>query len=501
MVRSRATPVLVLSTLIAVSLCSRGQEDHASVARLERHVFDNDYESWIQPYRQLPVYVDSISVPGNRGEVTTALLKITAVEGDDLLPDQRTAEIFGKNHRIALYGCSVSMEGRISSFRHDWGGFKGGGYPLLRPEVFSELKQLAANLPDDYSHLPPPGRRLVIQVSTPPIVRVYDRANLPDDVLDILHLVGAGVEPWILRLKPEPRIAPDGTVVTPTRIPVRPTMSPDGSIGVLQGDFKVLIIDGQTSSPLRWLSEPDIGRRLIRLSDPYFTPDGSYLILRSSLPAVVVFDTKTWQQVPGIPDVPASAIAYFPAPNWQRAIVLSDTGTIGLWTPGARAATTTLATGEDLLAVSYSPDASQVIVATRSKNGTNVGAARVGLWSTNDGSFRTELHPPDYVIPTSMGFFPDGSHMFAWWPDGEYVFTTARTNSHSSGNGLALWNTHSGRYRVALEGCSGAIDRYAMNPESGRITVECYSGEVLTFDAASAITKAKDFEESLAAQK
>lgn len=494
MIRLRVIPVLGLFVYITTALHSLAQENHAFWVGLQQNALDSDYQSWIQPYRQLPLYVDTLSTPHGEG---IALLRITAVEGDDLLPDKRTAEVLGKNYRIVFYGASISMEGRVSSFRNDSSAFRGGSSDLLPPKTLDKLRQLAASLPDDYSHLPPPGRRVVIQVSTPPIVRVYDRANLPEDVLDILQLIGSGIQPWILRLKPEPMMAADGTVITPTHIPVRPTMSPDGSVGVLQGDFKVLIIDGHTSAALRWLSEPEIGRRIIRLSDACFTPDGNYLILRSTLPAVVIFDTKTWQPVSGIPEVPANAIAFFPSPDWQRAVVLSDIGEIGLWTPGTRAAAAILARGEDLLAVSYSPDFSEVIVASRSKNAANMQETHVRLWSAVDGSFMTEFRPRDYVFPLAMGFYPDGSHMFAWWPDGEYLFTPAEDR----GSNLALWNTHSGRYRVALEACPGGIDRFAMNPETGRITVECNSAGVLMFDAASAVKKAKEFDESFSTQR
>jgi len=120
---------------------------------------------------------DLIGRPPLDQAASRALLTITVIEGDDLPVQERQAELWGNNYRIVTYGCSVSTKGRVSYFQYDSGGFKGSGYPVLPKHDLKQLRLLAANLPDDHSQLPPPGRRLIIEaaISGKRSVRVYDR--------------------------------------------------------------------------------------------------------------------------------------------------------------------------------------------------------------------------------------------------------------------------------------------------------------------------------------
>jgi hypothetical protein len=61
---------------------------------------------------------------------------------------------------------------------------KGSGPENLPKENLGRLNHLTAHLPENGSHLTPPGRRLIFRVATGDdvLVRVYDRANAPDSV-------------------------------------------------------------------------------------------------------------------------------------------------------------------------------------------------------------------------------------------------------------------------------------------------------------------------------
>jgi hypothetical protein len=178
--------------VFALGAWAGAQEDHPSAFKIKKHVYDSDYDSWTEPYREVPLLSYLYDPEKRIGHTDPAMLKVVVVEGDDE-PVKQKAETYG--YPIALYGSSVSVEGRRCGFSYTAFGFHGGGGSLLSDDVVKQLKELAANLPDDHKQLPPKGQRVVVETMYTPKVQVYDRANLPDEITTILRLTGTTLHP------------------------------------------------------------------------------------------------------------------------------------------------------------------------------------------------------------------------------------------------------------------------------------------------------------------
>ena len=116
-----------------------------------------DYQTWIRPYATRPL--QAFFTTADRSGVT---LRTSAIEGDgkeyplDRYPAWRGFDV--------RYGDAVSQEGNVSVFVDDWLGEKGGCCVHLSEEDRRQLNSLLEDLPDDGAYLPPPDRRLVLQV-------------------------------------------------------------------------------------------------------------------------------------------------------------------------------------------------------------------------------------------------------------------------------------------------------------------------------------------------
>jgi hypothetical protein len=157
------------------------------------------YESWIRGYRVGPLR-GALGI--QQHEIK---LVITVIEGDDVEPDAKTAAIFGPSYRIAFHGCAVAIDGTVSTFRRGSFGVQGGGLDQLTEDELERLNHLIGQLPDDNSKLPPVGHRIVLQIATGSeiLARVYDLANAPETVLEILRVSHSEIRPITLGFPPQ----------------------------------------------------------------------------------------------------------------------------------------------------------------------------------------------------------------------------------------------------------------------------------------------------------
>jgi WD40 repeat protein len=492
------------------------------------------YESWVHPYESGPLR-------GALGDNHQIKFTITAVEGDDRKPDDKTASLFGPDSFITRYGCSVSIDGTISFFQVTPLDVKGSGPENLPKENLEKLNHLIAHLPDDGSHLPPPGRRLIFRVATRDdvLVRVYDRANAPDEILEILRLTQSRIKSWAPSIEPLSKwnagasdyyggfsLSADGMQIVSSSangplkiwdaqsfallkefplafIPLPDgysknpspvfglTFSPDGSLATVDGMGQVDVLNARSWQGIRQLAEPFVGRQRHGLTCPIFTPDGRFLLLQSDEPALRIFDTTTWNRVDSIPGMTPGAVAYFPAQNGDRAIYASQRGSIGLWDPHAQREVAKLDTNGRILRVSFSPDESLVAVMTLHQNSaTNTSNNyRLRIWRANNGELLHELRPFEQPPFEIVGIL--------WWPNGKYLLATTRSDSFFTVRSVGIWNVESGRFRGEFSGCITTVYGFALLPDGKRLVEGCGDGTVLVWDAASAIAKIGQFEHSL----
>jgi WD40 repeat protein len=494
---------------------------------------NSNYKEWIADYRQGPLQIDdgTIRTLGANGE-PTPLVVITAIEGDDQKPNDETAAMFGPNYEVVTHGCSVSSEGRVAYFQHRFDDSKGGGYPVISKQDLEGLTALVARLPDDHSQLPSAGRRLVVQVpaGNETFARVYDRANLPEEVLQILRLSDCGLTSWAFKFAPQSQwqdgtgsqyaaiaISPDqkqiitvqldgainlwdaeshklvkslpysfmpipGNLTASPGLPYHLFFSPDGR-NVLVGDFGDLDVhDSQTWQGIRKLRAYG-GPRLLH---PQFTPDGRYLLVEAEHTALLVFDTKTWQLADPLPHIPKEALAYFPAKNGKRAAYVTGTRAIKIWDPREHRDVSQLDVSGRIVDLGFSPDQAMVAVVIAhdniEANPPTVAGYRIGIWRTDNGKLLHELRPfelPAYTVGD-----------LHWWPDGKYVMVATSTAPMFGEQGIGLWDVESGRYRAEFTGCGA--NRFAVFPERQELAELCVNGSLMLWDAATAIKKIEE---------
>lgn len=458
------------------------------------------YESWIRGYETGPLG----AALNDRHRIQ---FRITAIEGDDLKPDEKTASVLGNDYRTFCYGYTVSTKGTISFFRFTSMAMQGSGPGRLPAEDFKKLKTLITELPDDHSRLPPPGHRLVLQVvkGTGVLARVYDRANMPDSVLEILRLTGSGIRPLVMDFQPDQKWAGEQgseAVVSPNSIGIETpkdrlalAISPDRSLIVEQcvnSTATTEIVDSKSLTVMHEMTEKQFDRRWIYISHAWFTPDGRYLLLLSNLPAIRIYDTRTWQQLDTLPGLPSGGVAYYPSSDWGHGLVVSPAGEVDLWDAGARRKLVRLDLDGEIQSVSFSPDDSLFAVISVRQNKDQSSTFHLRIWETKSGKFVHELMPLEHLEHDEIG-----DPM--WWANGKYVLAAVREDHIGGGYVIGIWNTESARYRGGFSGCDYSDDPSAIFLEGQRLYKRCRDGTLYMWDAGLAVDKITEFENTLAA--
>jgi hypothetical protein len=308
------------------------------------------YESWLSRYK-------AGRLSGDLSDHHQIQMAITIISGDDLEPNAKTASFWGPSYRISTTRFAVSSEGTVSMTRYTAMAIQGGGPSKLKDDDFRSLGILMADLPEDHSCLPPKGRRLVVQVAsqTGILARVYDRANLPESVLEMLRIVRADTWP----IFPFPDFQPDqrwehgdfqhvnpdtyktgleqgkDRILTKspdqklTVVETNPSLFFDSTVHVeklakatekpfdLNGDTVLQIKDSRSGSVIHEIREPMNGRSYVYMYAARFTPDGHHLLVMSSVPDIRIYDVSSGQLLNDFPHVPNGAVAYYPSSDWK----------------------------------------------------------------------------------------------------------------------------------------------------------------------------------------
>ena len=493
---ARCLPILILTAIC----CLRPPQSSEQSAK------DTDgqhllYEFWIHDYRAGPLR-------GALGiEQREIKLVITVVEGDDLETDAKTAAIFAPSYRTSLYGCAVSIDGTVSYFQRSPGGVKGSGVTTLTKDEFERLNELVGQLPEDNSKLPPIGHRIVLQVTAGSgvLARVYDRANAPETALEILRLSHSGIRPLTLDFSPQkkwPLSELSQTGIPKNAIRFRgPDMeettilaiSPDGYLTVrqvLHDTPAVTITDTNPSNVIHKLRVPQPGNRFVGITDAQFTPDARYLILLTTLPAIRIYDTKDWQEVGPLPDLPAKASLYYPSSDWKYGIAVYANGDVALWDTQSRRQVAKIDTDGGVSAVSFSPDDSMVATTSSHENRDHSSTLHLRVWNALSGEMVAELRPFEQTTNGDIG-------APIWWPDGRYLLATVRDNSSGSNHDIGIWGVQSGRFRGEFSGCVYSADPLSIVLHEAKLFERCRDGMIFSWDAGAAINKIAAYENSI----
>ena len=506
LLRCSSTVVLAAFYCISTGICAAQNKIQRSAPSLEASRQSEDgerllYESWIRDYHVGPLR-------GALGiQQREIKLEITVVEGDDAGTDAKTSAIFGPSYRVAFHGCAAAIDGTVSFFRRGSLGVQGGGLDQLTKDELERLNHLIGQLPDDNSKLPPVGHRIVLQVATGNeiLARVYDLANAPETVLEILRLSHCGIRPITLDFPPQKKwpvakLSKTGIPADAIRFrgpDIEETtilaISPERYLTVrqvLHDTAAVTITDTNPSNVIRVLRVPQPANRFVGITHADFSPDGRYLILLTTLPAIRIYDTRNWQEVGSLPDVPPEASLYYPSPDWKHGIAVYANGDVALWDAPSRRETAKIDIDGELSAVSFSPDDSMVATTSGHENKDHSSTFHLRIWNVLTGEMTQELLPVEYIAHDDIG-------APVWWQDGSYLLAEVRDNPSRTYYEIGIWSIASARFRGGFSGCSYSPDPLSIVLHDSELFERCRDGMILMWDAAAAIDKIAAYESSL----
>jgi WD40 repeat protein len=172
---------------------------------------------------------------------------------------------------------------------------------------------------------------------------VYDRANAPETVLEILRLSHSGIRP----------LTPD--------FPLQKKwpLSELSQTGIPENAIRFRAPDMEETTILAVSSDGYLTVRQVLHDTPAVTITDTNPS-NVTLPAIRIYETKDWQEVGSLPDLPAKASLYYPSSDWKYGIAVYANGDVALWDTQSRRKVAKIDTDGGVSAVSFSPDDSMV---------------------------------------------------------------------------------------------------------------------------------------------
>ena len=428
-------------------------------------------------------------------------------------------------------GVRVSTGCHLESFRENAFASQGGGGSEIAPENRSRIDTLLSNLPAECTTFPPAGRRLALQVfkGKQARVRIYDSANAPDEILELLRLMPPKASPWIWVPRFEAdqviqahdsqhegtfAVFPDGKtivssannspfkfwdVATHSLLRDFPAphgvselaFSPDGSLVIAKNESKGYVYkthNWQFVSVMRGgLRRPEHHLK----STPQFTRDGRYVTFQSSESGLEVYDTSNWNKQNKLPGLPEGIRAYFPATKSSLVIIHTQDGSLATVNDDQQHELAKLDDGARIQSVSYSSDETQVAVATVHRGqGDQLTRYRIRIWELETGRLKRELLPFEQNECERVD-------CLVWSLDSCYLIAATRTDTWGTGRFINIWNLETGRHRAALNGFSSRVTGMAILPDRQTLVAGSEDGTIRFWNLNRIIKEVREFEASL----
>jgi WD40 repeat protein len=427
--------ILIVAALLLVGVTTVIRIHAVALPRSPQRPVD-DYQTFISQYSTGPL-VDWFPSQdaSNQNKQVRVEVAITAIVGDDR-PNNNSSF-----SREATYGCRVSTDGRIGYFSTDSFDTRGTYGPAPAGSM-DKVAAFVAIVPADGSSLPPPNRRVVLQINRGGgiDVRVYDRAQMPMAFLDLLRALNLAIEPAIPQFAASEQItrhdladnylgaiSPGGQILnwnadrhyeiwdlrSRKRIreivganglnPKQVAFSPDGRLVMIVDFMQARVFNIQTGNvELEIPIQLTPGNFYTSIILPHFLAGGhilSYLhdwpidkSSRSRCELRCLYDTISWQKISKLPGIPEDALDSFDATSAGRSIVLLKTGDLVLWDTVNMRAIATLAQKVVAKGVRFSPDGAMVATITAHYQFGNWTNHRICVWRLSDGTLVQEFH-------------------------------------------------------------------------------------------------------------
>ena len=505
--------------MIFSSSAARGQI--AANDSSKTNQFQAEYEKWIAPYKQ--------NSAGNRfsSKAPRPKLVISVVTEKNPSRENDGGFYFGGTF---ISGWEISAEGVGRWFSYNAFGTKGSCCSQIEKNELERIDQILADLPSDHARLPPNGRRLVLQIPENDAykVRVYDLADAPDEILELLRLAKTGFRSSVLWFNPETQwTAADysndgGLAVTsderriissglnepikiwdansreliaetakPQNVPFNGLiLSPNDSVAAINGWGEIGLLDMKTLQPIRVIEEPFINRKRHQLSNPQFIENGKFLLIESDEPALQIYDTKTWRCVGGLPEIPREAISYYPARSKNLAVYQSRDGQIFLRDTKRGRNLAALDNAKIKYAAFSSDESLFAVVTVHPGTGNTWTRYRIRIWNA-EGKFVKELLPFERDFCESV-------KGLAWSPDDKYILAANKADIFFTSRGISIWSVATGRHRGELQGCPTNLFGFGFLSGKNKIVAGCGDGIIRVWDLAGALAEIRKFEKQLA---
>lgn len=490
------------------------------VVKKNRQTARAEYEKWIEPYRLNSAEGKALDNKSNPKVIITQVSERVESEND------KKEFLFLNNKFTAGWVISTDGEGRW--FSRGSLGTKGSCCSKIGKLQLERIDQLLARLPEDHSQIPPNGQRVLFQIpeSGKYKARVYDLANAPDEILELLRLAKTGFRSKVLHFDPESEwfgsnqpASYGGLAVTPDKRHIifsalsgpikiwdaadhnlvgefeKPqnvtfnglVISPNNSVAAINGWGEIGIVDIKNRQTIRVFSEPFINNKRHQLSNPQFIENGKYLLIESAEPLLHIYDTTTWKRLDGLPEIPADAVSFHLSPSHKFAVYQSKDGKIYL--RSIRQNRNIAALDEfKVKYAAFSNDESMIAVATSHLESADVRMRdRLRLWNTKNGKFIREFLPFERDICESI----EG---LKWSPDDKYVLAANKADIFFTARGISIWNVKTGRHRGELQGCPTNSHGFDFIADNTKIVTGCSDGKVHVYDFKKSIYQIREFE-------
>lgn len=456
--------------------------------------------------------------------VQTGFFHLRGLEATRELPVKLKYSAFEPDCRTR-HQFKVSETNQVAGHSFSDGGTRGFGRYQIEPAQAALLDGLLLDLPAEPP--PPPGdRRLLLGLPRGDSWKtyVYDRADLPERVLEILRLTGGFIMPWVLNFQPQKILMP------PTRLgyDAAIALSPDGRTLVFGGWYEALtVLDVETRRPLR--SIPATSKLALRALA--FSPDGRYLAADERW-KIMILDARSWETVttldvdqirgreealaftldgelllvagtsllvyrassgerlPALPGAPIGTSRYVPSRNGKWAMIAREGGKVELWDVARRKLHVELDADGLMELAEFSPDQTRVAVATSSRPCLPDCERRIRVWEVKTGRLLRDFRA--FEMPTTQRV-----EALSWVPGGDYLLGTSASEDRMDSRLIHVWSLATGRHRADFIGLSSTVRGLGLTPDGKSLVAGAGNGKIRWWDFEAGMKDVAALEASL----